>query len=65
MKTYQIDGYTVRVNTTDYECVVVVEDVRAQNVPAWEERNLGDLAGPFASREAAEMVCAELERIYG
>ena len=65
MKTYQIDGYTVRVNTTDYDSGIVVEDVRAQHVPAWEERNLGDLAGPFLSREAAETVCADLERIYG
>lgn len=65
MKTYRIDGYTVRVNTTDYDTDIVVEDARAQHVPAWEERNLGDLVGPFASREAAEAVCEELERIFG
>lgn len=64
MRTYQIDGYTVRVNTQDYDSGVVVEHVRAQNVPAWDEMGLPELAGPFASRDEAENICAELERFY-
>jgi hypothetical protein len=64
MKTYQIDGCTVQVNTQDYASGVVVESVRAQNVPAWDEMGFPELAGPFASREEAEKICAELERFY-
>ena len=64
MKTYQINGHSVRVNSQDYETDIVVESVRTQSVPAWDEMGLPELAGPFASREEAEGVCAKLELFY-
>ena len=69
-KTHNIDGYKVRVNTADYDEIVVERllmhrgELRDRHVPAWDEIGFDELAGPFASAAEADRVCRELERFF-
>jgi hypothetical protein len=51
---------SIRINSTDYDGDVVIElfdfaqgSEAHWHVPAWEERGMGSLAGPFASEHDA------------
>jgi hypothetical protein len=63
---------TVQVNDTGYAGEIVIERFGYSNapephwsVPAWEERGMGSLAGPFGSRlEAQVALDSWLELLY-
>jgi hypothetical protein len=61
-----------RVNSTDYDGDVVIEqytywgfnDSPGWCVPAWEERGVWDLAGPFASHAEAQEALTRYESVW-
>lgn len=64
--------YYCQVNDADYDGAVVIEVINHSGaqvipyVPAWDEWNRPDLAGPFASAaEAEKALDAEVERYNG